>query len=551
MEQEWNIFMEYGNRTSSFMSMYPGLEQIQIEKGQARGICFKNQIVLATEPHCVEHARADEIVKLKNSHQKKITLLPIGEKLAGMLQNQGFSVWQIGSEPIFELSKYFKSNPLNFLPLGKTLKKRGANLVEVSSSELDLYRKSLQQIHEEWKKSKIIELGFLNQVDPFFKFELKRCFLLKIHDEIQAFMTAVPLFYQGEILGYYFNDIIRSSKARAGTNELLIVEAMRVLHIEGVSEVRLGMAPLSRIKKNGPASSFLNFLFEHHTLGYNFSGHYQFKYKLNPTRWDDLFLASSGNGFIQSLKYAIEAHFPKGLWHLAQTMISNEWGRYLELGQRVKRMMQIEKGEEIYLASFKDTVRKTRWTVTFMSLFILLHILKVNHPYFSELFVQSAYIPGAVTVKGLFIAPLFHNHLFHLFGDQLCFFLFGAYIEAVLGVRHFMALAAAGLFLSNPLTHGLVEILLPYYPDLYHNHFLLEKDYGSSNAVFTFVGGMGGAFKNKAWLIVPFLIYAVFIAISLESFLALHHILALYMGYCMVLAASGLRAHFPGPKTTL
>lgn len=545
MEQEWNIFMEYGNRTSSFMSMYPGLEQIQIEKGQARGIRFGNQIVLATEPHCVEDARADEILKLRNGHDKKITLLPIGEKLAGVLGNQGFSVWQIGSEPIFELSKYFESNPLDFLPLGRTLKKRGANLVEVTSSDLDHYKKSLERIHEEWKKSKLFELGFLNQVDPFFKFEFKRCFLLKVHNEIQAFMTAVPLFYQGEILGYYFNDIIRSGKARAGANELLIIEAMRILHSEGVSEVRLGMAPLSRIKKTGPASSFLNFLFEHHSLLYNFSGHYQFKNKLNPTRWDDLYLASSGNGFIQSLKYAIEAHFPKGLWHLVQTIVTNEWGKYLEIKESARRMMQIEKGEERFLTSFKDAAGRTRWTITFMSLFILLHILKVHHPYFSELFAQSAYIPGSVTVKGFFIAPLFHNHLFHLFGDQICFFLFGAYIEAVLGVRHFMALTLAGLYLSNPLTHGLVEAFLPYFPDLYQNHFLLQKDYGSSNAVFTFVGGMGCVFNKKAWLIIPFLIYAVFIAFSLESFLALHHLLALYMGYFMVLSASSLSARFP------
>ncbi len=538
MEKEWHIFMEYGNRTSSFMSMYPGIEHIHIENGQARGIHFRNHLVLASEPHCDEHAKAEEILKLKDSHNKKISLLPIGEKLSCVLKNHGFSVWQIGSEPIFELSSYLESKPLDFLPLGRTLKRRGAALVEITSSYLELYRERLQNIHEEWKQSKMFELGFLNQVDPFFKFDMKRCFILEIRGEIQAFMTAVPFFYRGEILGYYFNDIIRSGRSRAGTNELLIIEAMRVLHDEGVSEVRLGMAPLSRIKKNGPASVFLNFLFKHHTFGYNFSGHYQFKNKLRPTRWDDLYLASSGNGFLQSLKYAIEAHFPNGLWHLAQTLLSNEWGRFLEIRKSVKGMMNIEKGEERYVSSFRDAVGKTKWTLTFMSLFIILHILKVHHPYFSDLFTQSAYTPGAVTPRGLFLAPLFHNHLFHLFGDQLCFFLFGAYIEVVLGVRHFMALTVAGLFLSNPLTHGIMDTGLPHWPDLYQNHFLLEKDYGSSNAVFAFVGAMGGVLKKNMWLFIPFLLYAVYIAFSLQSFLAAHHVLAMVMGYAMVLGAA-------------
>jgi len=541
MEREWNIFMEYGNRTSSFMSMYPGLEHIEMEKGQARGISFENNIVLASEPHCDEQSRAEQILKLKSRQGKKIILLPIGERLASALREKGFSVWQIGSEPIFELATYFQTDPLDCLPLGRTLKKRGATLVAVTSSDLDAYKNRLQKLLGEWKQSKRFELGFLNQVDPFFQFELKRCFVLVIRDEIQAFVTAVPFFYRGEILGYYLNDLIRSSKARAGTSELLIIEAMRALYRESVPEVRLGMAPLSRIKKDGLASLLLNLIFEHHTFGYNFTGHYQFKNKLNPTRWDDLFLASSDSGFLQSLKYAIEAHFPKGLWHLLQTVMAHQWGRHLELKPSAKKLMGVEKGEERYLTSCRHALGRIQWAVALTSLVILLHALKVHHAHCAELFLQSAYTPGAVTVKGLLLAPLFHNHLFHLIGDLLCFLLFGAYIEAVLGVKLFLALAAAGLFLSNPLTHGAAEPFLQYFPDLYQNHFLAAKDYGSSNAVFALVGGMGGALKRKGWILLPFLAYAALIAFSLESFLALHHIVALGMGYAMVVSAARLK----------
>jgi hypothetical protein len=114
----------------------------------------------------------------------------------------------------------------------------------------------------------------------------------------------------------------------------------------------------------------------------------------------------------------------------------------------------------------------------------------------------------------------------------------------VLGVSFFLLLTMAGLFLSNPLTHAMVAPILYYFPDLLQNHFLLEKDYGSSNAVFTLVGGMGGILNSRSWLFIPFLVYAVLIAFSLESFLAIHHIIALYFGYFMVNAGPLLNTHY-------
>ncbi len=547
MDQEWNIFKEYGNRTSSFMSMYPGLEHFKIENGQARGITFGNRIVLAAEPHCDEESRAQAIIDLKNSRNKKLCLFPIGEKLASVLEEKDFSVWQIGSEPIFELNDYFLTEPLDFLPLGRTLKKRGAVLVEILPEDLDNYKDELETIHENWKQRKSFELGFLNQVDPFFKSELKRWFILKVRDTLQAFMTAVPFCYNGAILGYYFNDIIRSEKARAGSNELLIVEVMRTLHGEGTTEVRLGMAPLSRIKRKGLSSAFLDFLFRNYRFGYNFKGHYHFKNKLRPTRWDNLYLSSSGLGFLHSLICAINAHFPKGLWVLAQTLLAKEWGRFLELSPDVKEHVQEKKGNNLFFRSLKDYLFRTKWTHAFVIFFVILHLLKVNHPVVADLFTRSAYIPSSVNGKGLLLCPLFHNDLFHLFGDQLSFYIFGIFVEGVLGTGFFFALTLAGLFLSNPLTHALVDPVLKHYPHLYQEHFLHMKDYGSSNAVFTLIGGTGASLKKKAWLLVPFLLYAVFIAMSLESFLAIHHIAALYLGYAMIKTGLFLR---PSVKKT-
>lgn len=541
MDQEWDIFKEYGNRTSSFMSMYPGLEHIQIENGQARGITYGNRIVLATEPHCDEESRAQAIIDLKNSRNKKLCLFPIGEKLASVLGEKGFSVWQVGSEPIFELEDYFRSEPLDALPLGRTLKKRGAELVEIKTADLDLYKDELQAIHEDWKRQKTFELGFLNQVDPFFKYDLKRWFILTVRGTIQAFMTAVPFCYNGQVLGYYFNDIIRSGKARAGTNELMIIEVMRLLHAEKIPEVRLGMAPLSRIEKKGPASAFLDFLFRRHRSIYNFSGHYQFKNKLNPTRWDNLYLASSGLGFLHSLKCVITAHFPQGLWVLVQSIVARQWGKFLELKQVALSINKADKGEDLFFRSFKDYIFRTKWTHLSVIFFVVLHLLKVTVPGVYDLFGESAYTPATVTLKGLTLCPLFHNDGFHLFGDQLSFYIFGVFVEGVLGAGYFFALTLTGLFLSNPVAHALMDPVLKHFPEQYQNHFLHVRDYGSSNAVFTLLGGTGACLEKKIWLFIPFLFYSLIIAASLASFLALHHIVALFMGYTLTLGLFNMK----------
>ncbi len=523
---------KFGNRTSSFITLYPEFSDIKLKNGHARGVVKKNKLIMASEPQCKEELRAEELQRL--AKERSVCIFPVSKKLSDHLLEKKFTTFQIGSEPIFLLQEYFKTEPLEFLPLARSLKKRGAEVISVLPEEIEIYGKELQRLFKEWKDKKKISLSFLNQVDPFFKSEHKRFFILKLRNKITAFMSAVPFFYGGEILGYYLNDIIRAKTARSGSSELLIIEGMRILKEEGFLEVRLGMAPLANIKSQDFKSMIMRIVFNNFHTGYNFLGLYNFKNKLNPSRWDDLYLASSEKSILKNLKSIFDAHFPKGFLFLMQFLIALKAKDQLRFRPEVKKYLQINSGQELYIKTLKEFFLATKWTHCFVFSFITLHLLKVSTDFALTLFGLSAYVPGNVTPLGLIFSPFFHNDYFHLFGDQLSFYISGVMLERILGAKRFLILVAVGLFLSNPVTHAICYPVLKFFPNLYENNFLAERDVGSSNAIFTLIGALGILFVKNNWLFVPFILYAVFIAFSLQSFLAIHHLTAIFMGYVLM-----------------
>jgi hypothetical protein len=170
-------------------------------------------------------------------------------------------------------------------------------------------------------------------------------------------------------------------------------------------------------------------------------------------------------------------------------------------------------------------------TLSLFSIFVSLHALKNFTSFGESLFSISAYIPSQVSLSGIFVGPLLHNHALHLIGDQLSFLIFAGVLEYTFGVGFMLAITAVGLWLSNPVTHLLLASTLKYVSNFWWEHTLLEKDYGSSNAVFALVGASLYILKKNMWLFIPFLFQALFFSFMKESFLAIHHLVALTMGY--------------------
>lgn len=529
------LFKKYGNRTSSLVSLYPHFHSTVVGHYEVRCIEKKNLVAIANEPLAPVHARKEVILEYFNKNPNKDQLIfPISLQLAGELAKEGWSTWQIGSEPIFSLREYFKDGEekLNLFPIARALKSRGGKVFELTLEQFLERKSEVNELREEWlseKKNSAFE--FLNVVDPQEHEEFKRFFALEFRGKLMAFMTATPVYLNHQIIGYFFNDILRRRKAKSATNELMIIEAMKILHREGVLEVRLGLAPLSRLSPASRDFKMLNTLYEKWTWGYNFKTLYQFKNKLGPTRWSPLYLASNRKSLSLVLINVMRLHLTPGAF---KEFFKRSWYQY-KINFEMKPSLAKAKVKKTKPATLLSFINRIKFSLALHLFFVGLHYLKNTNATVLAWFNSSAYIPGQVTTAGLFAGPLFHNHGYHLFGDQLFFVTFASIIEYNFGPIFMLATTALGLWLSNPFTKAFLSSTLQFLKPESFALTLQENDYGSSNAVFSLAGAYLCTLKNRGWLFWPICFHALYICFQRESFLAIHHFMGLYLGYFFAL----------------
>ena len=504
--------------------------------GLVRVLELPGAIVAASEPLAPAPRRAAVLAALAASAPgKRCLAMPVGRTLAHELRGQGFSAWQVGSEPVFRLGEYFApgQDPYARHRVAMALGKRGAEVRELdlgrlSQGEAAEVRAEMAEVAALWLADKAcLPLGFLARVEPFAQQEDKRYFLLRVRGQLQGFVAAAPFCRDGNVLGYYFQDMPRRPDARSGAGELLLLESLHLLAAEGVAEARLGMAPLAQLDPEGPGAGLLGLLYRRWTWGYNFRSVAEFKGKFAPTSWEPLYLVSTCPRLSTALADALRAHFPDGLLRPFIHLVA---GSGLTLRAESAPVLAAPPGG-LTPRTLGELLRRTWLTCALVALFVGLHAGRLAWPPLDALFRASGYVPGNVTWQGVLLGPLFHNHWFHLTGDQLSFLLFGAVIEVLLGRKAYVLLLAAGLWLSNPLTQGVCWALLSWWAPQAWAATLAEVDYGSSNAVFAMAGALAALLVQGRSVLIPFALYGLFICFARHSWLALHHLLTLGLGY--------------------
>lgn len=537
-------FKLYGDRTNSLVTLNPDFSDFTSEglAGTVRYLETRRAVVAAAEPLMAPEDRAEGLARLAAATPKgKLFLVtPVGRELADSLRARGFTVRQAGVEPIFDLTADFAKVDGRF-PLARALKRRGGEVSELESAGRDdqAVWREMAGLRDAWLASRSgPPLGFLSRSLPFWLAGERRYFLLRVRGELQGFLAAAPFCRDGAVLGYYFQDIVRSPSSRAGASDLLILEAMRALAEEGVPEVRLGMTPLAGVTGRSLGDRFLRGLFGFWTLGYGFKSLYEFKAKFAPSRWAPLYMACSSGNLPATLAAVLEVHLPDGVARSAMRAVALAPGGSLEVNADARRRLGLAEGAQgsksPEITRNDPTLGSAKYAASLTAFFFCLHVLRLTTPEVAGLFERSAYVPGNVTWEGVLLGPLFHNHWFHLLGDLLLFFLFGACVEVLLGPAMFWLLVGFGLWLSNPATHAVWALGLERFDPAAWAVFLAERDYGSSNATFALVGGIAALLKRNAWLLGPFFIYGLFICFARNSWLALHHILSMGAGFALV-----------------
>lgn len=529
---------QYGDRTSSFMTMYPGFESYGDEQGQIRYMQTSRAWVAATEPLASADKRAELFARFGEEavlRGKRPIITPVTEKLSAELVERGYERIQLGAEPVFDLDEYFsgEKDPLDRFPHARALYRRGARVREVKPEEQsDALNSELSNLIETWLGNRTtVPLNFLNQVDPWKYREHKKLFVLEYAGSVIAFVSAVPVYLRQ---GFFFADYIRAPRTKVGTVELLFIETMRALFEQGYSEVRLGLCPLAHLNLAAASSAkerrtlkTMNWAFTRLKFPINFASVYEFKAKFQPTRWEPLYLVSKKGLSLRTIYDVARVHFPEGVFNAWLVSLKRQLKPHLNQAACVS-VRALPK-------TFGEAAARSKVTLSFCALFTVLHFLRYTWPAIQRVYEANGFSAGSFALSGWLAGPLFHNTHYHFGGDLLTFLVFGAAAEILLGSVFGFIVMAAGLWASNPLAWALVESFSRYMPAGEYARFLAENDYGSSNAVYAFVGAVSVLLKRPSLFITPFALNGMFLCFARQSWLSLHHIVALACGYLLCL----------------
>lgn len=543
----WDSINRYGDRTSSFMTAYPGFETFHLQEnpGCIRYADQGKGWVAATEPLTPAPERAAAFRAFAMAAKAagiRAFMAPVSETLSAQLatSGSGISRFPVGMEPVFELADYFQNPdaPLRRFPIARAAKHRGATVQAFAYADMDpALVTELRSLTRRWLESRVgPPLHFLNQVNPFFEPERKKFFVLFHRGKIQAFLAAVPVPASN---AYFFADYIRAEGAPSGSIELLLIESMENLWRSGIEEVRFGLCPLAGMETYGPRgirerilTEWAHFAFRRLKAPYSFQSIYAFKAKFEPSRWERLYWVGQGAPGWAALRSLLSVQYPKGLAHAVLTRWTTPIFRALT------QALRAEISARAWPQSGAEALSRAKGTLGFAAFFLALHGLRTESAIVQEWFMRSAYKPADVSWLGFWVGPLFHNNLYHLLGDVSTFVILGVVFEWLCGFRAWFGVVALGLWASNPLTHAFLasfsQVLdgTPIAASV-ASSIALEQDYGSSNAVYGLLGALTALVRKPFWLLMPFILNGLFLCFTKVSWLSLHHFAGLATGYCV------------------
>ncbi len=129
--------------------------------------------------------------------------------------------------------------------------------------------------------------------------EKKRVWRVTLDTKPIGYMIIAP---EPRVKGWTIQHLIRGHLAPNGTSELMIYECVRILALEGVTRVNLGMVPLSQHTQHLDQNPFLirwlmRWMKAHANRFYHFKGLESFREKLHPDHWETVWLITSQKSF--------------------------------------------------------------------------------------------------------------------------------------------------------------------------------------------------------------------------------------------------------------
>jgi pimeloyl-ACP methyl ester carboxylesterase len=246
-------------------------------------------------------AQPDDVAELTRrfvgaaqAERRFAAFMPATARFARQAAPVGLHAVKIGAAPYFDLTTWGpRGDRAKKARAGVNQARRaGVRVVAVSSVDEPL-RRETALLCRSWLKARrcAVKLGWLFELDPFHHAERKKFFTARdATGKLVGFLAASPIPARD---GWYLEDVLRLPSAPSGTADLLVVEALNLLKLDGARLATLGTSPLAREGDHDPLlcnhesiENILRIITSCFSRLYNFEGLHRFKTKFAPSWWE-------------------------------------------------------------------------------------------------------------------------------------------------------------------------------------------------------------------------------------------------------------------------
>ncbi len=545
-EQLRVLLSEHGKSANSFMTLYPGFEYFQGTEGVVAFSDMPCAWVGGAQPYCAPAAREqllNEFAIAAESVGKAAIMLPVDHEHALLAARAGYRSIMIGSEPTWNLETFPRTGHSwnSVVPTAKNFATKGAVVEEFVPGRLSAdERKKYDEMTQEWLDSRKMDaLGFLNQVDPWFRSNDKRYFSVKNHDRTYAFLAAIPVWANQ---GWYLIDLIRRSDSPAGSTELLLLQAMRILRESGAKIATMGVAPLSGLEKASeyPASRFaenrliykvLSTIYNQGDALYNFKPLHQYKLKFDPSSQPPMFMIYRPGLSVGVLASLVRAFSPGGMARATWSGLVRTIARF-SLSEWIKGQLAPSVVVRSVPPSFKRLISRCRFTVSMLIVNFVAYFFSMGangriDPTLESIWGFSWTALLENPARALSLSPFLHWDALHLSFNALLLVIFCGGLEYLAGPWITSASYIIAALLSNPMTGATLNLVAARFAPSIDPGAI---DIGASLGIFGCGGALALFLKHGRWLIAGLVGASIVIFMTQSDPLALNHIAALAIG---------------------
>jgi lysylphosphatidylglycerol synthetase-like protein (DUF2156 family) len=240
---------------------------------------------------------ARRFIKTARDEGRYVAFMPATERFALATAELDLRAVKIGAAPYFDLATWGpRGDRAKKARAGSNQARRAGVIVKEVTFLDSTVRQETSELCASWLKNRrcAAKLDWLLALDPFLHANRKKFFTARDGaGRLVGFLTASPIPARE---GWYLEDVIRDPNAPPGTADLLVVETLTALKLEGARLATLGTSPLARDgTKHEPGNRELWDRLLRLSVGsfsflYNFEGLRRFKSKFAPSWWESEYL---------------------------------------------------------------------------------------------------------------------------------------------------------------------------------------------------------------------------------------------------------------------